>query len=281
MSLVPYAAGELAPMLLQYGPTPAEMAMQMAGPLYRDTKWAGKKIARFAQKAYRRRTPAKKKRRVDGSNKVGDPMGKSEANRALVRTSSVAGRATRTLYSGDLIDINRATDHEIDERHRDIINLKGVKVCLEIKNNLDSPLYFNFAVVVPKYDQSQNFVPTNDFFRNNQNGRGTDFSTGLSSLEFHCLPINADIYTILYHKRCLLGPDGGATFNSAGPPNFMVLSKWIGVNRQIRFENNDPVNGRIQYVFWADSMEKAPADPSVINAFTISEHHVAYYRNVV
>lgn len=280
MSLVPYAAGELAPMLMQYGPTPAEMAMQMAGPLYKDTKWAARKIARFAQKSFRRRNPAKKKRRIDGATKVGDPIGRHETNRALTKSTSVAGRATRNLYSADLVDIVRATDHEIDERSRDIINLKGVKLCLELKNNLDKPLYFNFAVVVPKYDQSNNFVPTNDFFRNNQNGRGTDFNTGLSSLEFHCMPINADKYIILYHKRCLLGPDGGATFNSAGPPNFMVLSKWVKVNRQIRFEDNDPVNGRIQYCYWADNMEGAPADPSVVNAFTISEHFVAYYRNV-
>lgn len=281
MSLIPYAAGELGPMLMQYGPTPAEMAMQMAAPLYRDTKWAARRIARGLGKAYRAKKSRTKKRRVDGSTKVGDPIGKNEANRALVRSSSVANRNTRTLYSGDLIDIVRATDHEIDERHRDIINLKGVKICMEVKNNQNSPLYFNIAVVVPKYDQSLSIVPTNDFFRNNQNGRGTDFTTGLSSLEFHCLPINSDVYTILFHKRCLLGPDGGVTFNSSGPPNYMVLSKWIKVNRQIRFENNDPVNGRIQYVFWADVMEGAPLDPAVTNAFTISEHHVAYYRNVV
>lgn len=282
MSLVPYGAGELAlgggaaPMLLTVAPYAAELAGQM----YKDTKWAAKKIAKFGQKAYRKKK-YNKKRRIDGPEKVGDPIGKHETNRALVRTSSVVLRNTRTLYSGDLIDIVRATDHEIDERHRDIINLKGVKLCLEVKNTQDRPMYFNFAIVVPKYDQSLNIVPTNDFFRNNQNGRGTDFSTGLSSLEMHCLPINTDTYTILWHKRCMLGPDGGANFNSAGPPNYMILSKWISVNRQIRFEANNPVNGRIQYVFWGDLMESAPADPAVTNAISLSEHHVAYYRNVI
>lgn len=281
MSLIPYGAGELAPMLLQYGPTPAEVVMRAAGPVYRDTKWAAKKIARGLGKSWRARNRRTKKRRYDGTSKVGDPIGKHETNRALVKSTSVANRNTRTLYGGDLIDIVRATDHEIDERHRDIINLKGVKLCMEVKNNQNIPLYFNFAVIVPKYDQSLAVVPTNDFFRNNQNGRGTDFSTGLSSLEFHCLPINSDVWTILFHKRCLIGPDNGVTFNASGPPNYMIFSKWISVNRQIRFENNDPVNGRIQYCFWADVMEGAPLDPAITNAFTISEHHVAYYRNVV
>lgn len=268
-ALIPYEAAEAMPMFTQMGPE-----------LYKDTKWAARKIGRGISKAWRKKRSkrATKKRKTN----FGEAIGTSEHQRSLTVSAVNVPNSTRTLVSGDLVNIVRATNHEIDERHRDIINVKGIKLCFNILNLATKPLYFNVAVVVPKFSQAASTVSGGDFFRNNQDGRGTDFTNALQALEFHCLPINADKFHVLMHQRFLLGPSASSSGYSTGENlNYANISKWLPINRQIRYENNVPVNGRIQYVYWADLMDGAPSDLPVSLTYDVSQHHVVYYKSAI
>jgi len=255
----------------------AEQTWASMGPeMYQDAK----KIAHWASKQW-------KKKKAKSSNKkrkhtFGSSPGSATTQRAITRTSARVPVASRTLTSYDLVDINRATDHEINRRHRDIINLKGVKLCLNAVNDSDQPLYLNVAVVVPKYDQSLSSIPVTDFFRGNADGRGTDFSTTLSALEFNTLPINRDRYHVLYHRRVTLGPKNATGgYNTDGNRSYFTIDKWIKVNRQIHYENNNPVNGRVQLAYWCDEFDRGAGDLAQPSQMYVGEHHIMYYNNVI
>jgi len=180
------------------------------------------------------------------------------------------------------VDIDRATDHQINQRNRDIIHLKGIKLCLNCVSASDQPLYFNVAVVVPKFDQSNATIPVTDFFRGNANGRGTNFSTTLSALELNTLPINSDKYHVLYHRRMTLGPPGTTGgYNTDANRCYTTINKWIKVNRQIHYENNVPVNGRVQLAYWCDEFDRGTGDLAQPSTMFVGEHHVMYYNNVI
>jgi len=255
----------------------AEQTWASMGPeMYQDAK----KIAAWASKQWKK----KKSKRTNKKRKhtFGSSPGSATTQRAITRTSARVPVASRTLTSYDLVDINRATNHEINRRSRDIVNLKGIKLSMNIVNGSDQPLYVNVAVIVPKYDQSQSTVRIRDFFRGNANGRGTDFDTNLSALELNTLPINRDQYHVLYHRRMTLGPAGTVGgYNTDANRSYATINKWIKVNRQIHYENNEPVNGRVQLAYWCDEFDRGTGDLVQPSRMFVGEHHIMYYQNVI
>ena len=252
--------------------------MDVGPELYKDGKWAANKIKRAWKK--RRNSNKNKRKRLNNSTwRFGDHPGTKHNQTAQTAFVSNAFRSSRTIYSGDLIDITKAVDHELNRRNYETVHIKGIKVTLSVVNRNTSPLYFNYAVIVPKFDQSTATVPTGDFFRSNANGRGLDFSNSLSSLEFHYQPINTDLYHVLTHKRMKLGPLEPTLYTDGSTTNYATFQKYIKVNRQIRYENNNPVNGRIIYVYWCDLLEADPSDTPTASAFTYNQYNVVYFSD--
>jgi len=209
----------------------------------------------------------------------GERVGTSTAKRAVTDDTQVITRDTRTLYNHSALDIPFGT--ALNQRERNIANVRGIKVCMEVKSLSNEPLYINVAMLAPK--DGVNAVDTNNFFRSSDDtARARDFDINLNSNEFHCLAINTDKYTILKHKRMRLIPQGAGTTTTVSLTgySYMNLNWWIPLKRQIRWNagTNQPVSGEVQLVYWADQFHTPTGTTPVIGEFSVMRRCVAYFK---
>lgn len=267
-ALVPYEAAELSPLLM--------------AEAIKDAKWAAKKIGRGLSRAYRARKARSKKRRMNGTTKVGYPERNIHMKREQTVSSMGLALGTRSLATNNLTVIGGGGTGE-DERHRQIINCKGIQVCYHVRALKDFPVFFNAAIIALKHNQSG--VSATEFFRSNNGDRGTNFSTTLTALELAYLPINADLYTILRHHRHQLNAriDGTQTNSDAGPGNWISKKIWLPVNRQLRFENTiaSSATTPIYFVFWCDRMDAAGGTAVDSATCSVSLMHTMFYTDVL
>jgi len=226
----------------------------------------------------------RRKKQKFSTKNFGKPPGEGTAKKFTTRDEGPLNLATRELYSFNLVGIPRSTTNEIDLRERQVANIRGVRICLALRNNLNTVIFFNVAVIVPK-DKYNTSTPIEDedFFRGTGQERSIPFSTGLNSLDFHCRPINTDKYTILFHKRYRIGESRDAEtspdFTTNGT-NYMNFDRWVKINRQLQWPDRNstfPVQAPF-LVYWADRMLNGDGALSEANAFTLMERFVCYYR---
>lgn len=267
-SLVPYAAGE--------GP---ELLSTMLPMVYKDTKWAARKIGRGLKRAYKRRRKARynKRARTD----IGEPVKHIHVKRDDTFVEENQDLATRTLDINELTAIDGGTGEAT--RSRQLINCKGIQLTMHLHNKTTQVLYFNWAVIAPKHTQSG--VSTIDFFRSQDGGRGTNFSTALTPLELHYNPINTDRYTVLRHKRLELDPLSDTIFynSDTGRGNHKTTKIWIPINRQLRYDSqvSTTCNTPIYFVYWCDLSRAASSTTSTANAATLSYMHTMFFTDVL
>jgi len=115
---------------------------------------------------------------------------------------------TRSLLFMNPLNIAKATAvTDLNARTRDIIDVTGFKLTFRALTNAVTPeeggaLQYRLFVVQQKNSDS---VATSDFFRGDgSNDRGVDFSQNLNSMEFHNLPLNADVYDVLAERKGIL-----------------------------------------------------------------------------
>lgn len=243
--------------------------------------------ARKAARLYkaRKRTPYKSKVRVSLKRKkarVGEPTSAGSAKKDLPYAQvSCVSKDTRTLYSEPLIATSQGTN--INQRLRNSVNISGWKICGEIKNLTNAPLYVNIAVISPKGGLgTSSDIPTADFFRDfSSNDRSKDFGIANTSLDNHCLPINSDKYTIFKHTRARLVAEatGGDTVALQGM-SYTNIDWWIPFKRQIRWDANlsYPESDQVYLVYWFDKFCTAGATAASTGAVTMSHKTVMYYR---
>ena len=213
---------------------------------------------------------------------IGEYIGTNTGKLHQTEFSDLTNQATRTLYSFPLCNIPKGD--EMNQRERSMLNLRGFKICMEWKNDLQEPLYINLCVLCPKAANDTQAIPGPNFFRNqdNNDSRGTDFTNALNSNEFHCLPINTDLYTVLRHKRYRLipGSQSDPTTNSASGLSYMRTDWWVPVKRQLRFDtpNSAPTDGQCFLVYWADEFGATGGSPPVTNAMKVSKRTITYFR---
>lgn len=247
-------------------------------------RYAGRKIVRAGRNYISRKRKArvsngrsKAKRR----RQIGEAVGHSTAKSNTVQNTTTAVAAdTRTLYQVELTQLTRnTTDVAIDNRVRDIANIRGFKCCFQIRaNNGNSPLEVNWAVVSPKSSQA---VSVTDFFRGTDNTRSLDFGTARTSLENTCLPINTDLYTILTRKRFTLSPkDAAAADYNDNRRNFKMIEKWIPLKRQIRYDGASSTSATtpVYAVWWCDKSFAGTTDAATVGAATVMDKYVVYFK---
>lgn len=257
-----YRYGSLA---YRYGPTAFKYGS-------RAVRWAYKRY----QKKKRKKGPAKKARQS-----IGEQIGTSSCkNRIQSLDSAFSSRSTRTLYIEDLCNIPH-TPGEKNQRERNIINIRGFKICMAVKNNNNIPLYLNVALLSPK---NQGGITVENFWRSNGEERGQDFSSNQPSLAYHCLNINTDKFYILKHKRYRLAhdnPAGGTLFQDNKGNSFMNLDWYVKLKRQIRYDRTDtslPIDGAVYLVYYADGWTASQGSAPVANAFEVMQRHITYFR---
>lgn len=214
------------------------------------------------------------------STAIGDPVGVSTCKRYTSRDTGNEIVNSRFLYSVPLCTPPKGSD--IDDRIRNIINVRGFALNFHIRNNTLAPLCCNFAVIHSR-DEGAITVPNNDFFRNSTSSRAISFGTGLSSLDLSTRHINSDKYTILNHTRFILKPlDGNAQYFNQTGNTYGTVSKYIPLKRQLRWEanlNTAPEHGQIFVVYWVDNMFTNSGSAEIPNAATVQERYVMYYRD--
>lgn len=188
---------------------------------------------------------------------------------------------TRTLSSGSLTEIAAGTD--IDQRERHNVQLSGYKVRGEVVNLLGSPLYVNIAIVHNR-DTGNTFA--HEFFRNSANVRGVDFSTALSSLEMHGLPMNTDKFAVIKHERFLLAPNAstatGAVSNGQND-YYTTFDEYVKVNRNLQYDG--PSSGEvdaasnIHLLWWCDEMATAGGSTPVPSSCTFNWNVIAFHHD--
>lgn len=268
-------------------------AVRMSVPQYRRYraamaigKYAWRHRSQIARAAKRVRTSYRRRKKAKFSTKnVGEPVGSSNCKRAetLYEEFNV-NRSTRILNTRTLLNIYKqdSFNDNLDKRVRDIINVRGIKICGEWKNNSSYPLYLNVAVISPK-DGVVN-VSADDFFRSHSaDKRSVNFSTALSSNQLHCLPVNSDKYTVLRHKRFTLGPDPTPLNNrpySINKDNFLVMNWYLKLKRQIRFEGdlNVPESGQVYLVWWADKFGTDATTAPAPDSYNNSLRAIVYFK---
>lgn len=219
----------------------------------------------------------KRKAHMFKRTRIGEPVGAGTAKRHG-KYLQWSPHDTRTQYFIDPIAIVRdtTTTMGIDQRKRDMINLRGFKMEWLIRNNQQKPLYVNIAVVAAK---KRGTIGVDGFFRWTGNDRDINFSTALSSQQMSGLPINADEYTILLHKRFLMAPASASTNFNSTYPNFVRYRRYIKVNRQIRYEDNtDNTEQKINILYWCDVADALAASSAIPTAMTAACNVITYFK---
>ncbi len=245
----------------------------------------GRRWVRTGKRAYTAfskmpRMRAAKRQRFSRMN-VGHSVGSGTSKKFERVNTNGQNLQSRVLYDTNLLT-NLVKGDALNERERNIINLRGFKICQEVTNqSTQKALYYNVAVICPR--TSQGSISNTDFFRSQGSGtaRGTNFDTGLTSNEFHCLPINTDNYTVLKHRRYRLGPATQSSGVIGGSQNnYMNIDWYIPIKRQIRYESGigNPTDGNIYIVYWADRFDTNAGTLAQANAFRLQERYVTYFK---
>jgi len=242
---------------------------------------ASKRAKQWAKRSADRKKGRGRGRTQAKRNRIADPIGSHTVKRAQVAQTSEESINTRSLYQRKLIDVDFGDN--INQRQRNIINVSGIKISMEMKNITANPMYVNFAVISPKagVDPSAN-LDTLDFFRaSDSNDRSKDFSEALTSTEFHMLPINTDKYTVLKTKRSkvVAALSGGDTVALSGS-SYLNLDWWIPLKRQFRFDGtlSTPDNGQVYLVYWFDMFMQPGGTLKILNGAKVSEKTILYYH---
>jgi len=223
---------------------------------------------------------------------VGRPMGRATTKRHRIVQTTDNSLSTRLLYSRDISNIPRTSTGNptpIDGRLRELINFRGVKVDLAIRNTAvvtSSPMVFHWAVVHDKGRADPALLNNNplaiqNFFRGNEGSRGVDFIDQRSGSEINTLPINPDLYVTLRRGKRILQPRY-ATANGLIPSSSAMISEYIPINRQITFDDGEgnpyATDGRIFLAYWCEELQgAASASISQNSALLIDKYVVAYF----
>lgn len=204
--------------------------------------------------------------------------GGSNAKTYLSSTSGgvALARNENTLYGVSMTSLPRTSTNDISERQRDVVFLKGINYNMNIVATInDAQLQCNVAVVTPKSGATMSAggqTSYGDWFRNlnNANTRSLDFNASIETQDKHTLPINTDEWRVLSHDRFLINPvfspPAGTPYSyanneSAGAQSFAIKSKYIPVNKQVRYNdlNNEPESGIIYLAYWFTELQGSSA----------------------
>lgn len=251
------------------------------------------RAATTVQRAFRtaRRNRAQNARRRNPNTpqaarmRIGTPVGTcTSRRRETVRLLPAGQKSDRTLYAYDVTAIPQGTGQ--DERDRDLLNFRGIKICWDVINTTDPirPVFVNYAVVSPK---NQAFIDESQFWRSNATNQALRWDEPtLSSMDYHCRAINTDKYNVLTHKRFILAPvDSNGQW--AGTCNRRVM-RYVKVKRQVRynlFSNGEdpPTNVEkcttpIFFIWWC-CREGYGGETDAADAVVCDLRVVSYFRN--
>ena len=239
------------------------------------------RYARKIQRKYR----SHRSRIAQARQIIGAYVGKSTA-KVFQTNQTFLTYNSRFLYAETLNVVPKNAQIIDDEntRNRDLCNIRGVKMCWEIRNNFSDTILMNIAVVVPRNKDLGDDININ-FFRNQGNNaqfggnRARDFTASMTSNEYHCLPINTDEWAIMSHKRYRIqGTSNNITVNQNGS-NYFNLNRYTSIKRQQRFDGVSDVPVKpIYVVFWFCEVLSGASASQLNNVVQMSQRNLVYFR---
>lgn len=256
-------------------------------PLYKR-----RRISRLATKKRKRRVIRSRfsTKNIPGTNLVGTTNCKIHRGLNLNFTS----RNGRLLYhSNCFTNIPRTSPTDLlntntNSRERNVINLRGIKYFMHVRNNFDKPICFHYAIVVDRTPLKAPVIGdfNKDFFRNpgyNTGDRSRDFSTSVNGLDMAMMSINTDKFLVLKHKRIMIHQklNGFGNYNP-NMKNWVNISNYMPINRQIRYDIG--VDGihyaftRIYLMYWADGLDTDTGTNIETGMFSAAINAESYFR---
>lgn len=243
--------------------------------IYRAASTIGRAYKRYKRKGSHR--TAKRRR-------FGEPVGLSTTKKSTVVDNVDVTRQTRTLYSMNVTDIRKpaaGVAPDIDERSREIVNLRGFKYCMTFNNLTNKPLFVNLAVVVPKTPLITDIAPTVGFFRGTGNERALNFANSLNVNDFRCRPINSDRYIILMHKRVMLsGNVQTSGYTTGSGASYKVMDGYMKIGRQMRYPTGagqtTSIN-QVELVYWMDGWNNT-SGTAPANVAKVGQRVISYWK---
>jgi len=218
-------------------------------------------------------------RRQPARARIGTPVGSARARFTQVhQDNTLILKNSRTLYVHEISDIEQG--QLPNQRNRDLLNFRGVRLCLYWQNDINNrQLFVNMAVLSPKTGIT---IDEENFFRSNAQERGLNFEEpNLTAMDYHCRPINADKYNIITHKRFVLASPNNE-LNCGNLRASIRVMKYIKIKRQLRyqqlFEGPETCTTPIFFCWWCEQ-EGAPAESEQIPSCKIDHRIIAYFRN--
>lgn len=235
----------------------------------------GTKIARFMYNRYKSR---KAKKARFSKQHIGHRVGSARTKTRVELNNDFTGLGSRTLRIRGLTFIPKG--QLINERERNVVNVRGFKICLAVRNMIAQPVYFNAAVVSVRNDT---VVTTSNFFRAQGAERGQNFENSLTGLQMHCLNLNTDKFNILKHRRYRLAPDvnDSSNYQDNKGNSYMNIDWYIKLKRQLRFDDDDqntPIDSPIYLVYWCDAWTAAAGSTPIGNAVNVQDRHICYFK---
>jgi len=240
---------------------------------------AGKTIYR-AYRSYKSRT-----------RQVGFKVGQSSSKRHVINDAAGTDVGTVSLQFDDLTLIPASNDNAINERQRDIVNLRGFKICMEISRQANvgggsvgtqsRPLYVNIAVISPRQRNTADATNlTSEFFRSDGTGRSVDFNAAtLSDMERHCRPINKDKWIILKHWRFMLSAFDQLEFLENKRSGYTLFQKYVPLKRQVRYDSSGNVDaGQVYFVYWFGQFNTGPTATTEGGVARVQKRLITYFK---
>jgi hypothetical protein len=215
--------------------------------------------------------------------KIGDRIGTSDCKR-VTTVDSTGSYDSRVLYTQNILAISKGTG--IDERQRDIADLKGIKFTWALRalpnENDVKPWYAHIALVSNK--EGHNSPTIIDWFRGTGGTRMINFSANLSGMDNYTRQINTDLYDVIFHKKIALAPHEGTSCNDwapGGTKSYKWVKKYIKINRQLRWDESTtiPGNANLYLVYWVDSFDTPALYGSDTGVLGIQNRTELYFRD--
>jgi len=259
-------------------------------PLYKR-----RRISRLAtKKTTRKRRVLRSRfstRRIPGTQLIG--TSNCKIHRGLAQT--LISRNGRKLYMHNCFtNIPRTSptgqlNTNGNARERDVINLRGIKINMHVRNDVDRPIIFHYAILVDRTPLTAPVAQNDlakDFFRNPgylTGDRSRDFESGIMGIDMGAMGINTDRWLVLKHKRIMLHPklNGFGNYNP-NHKNWIDISKYMSINRQLRYDVSSFNEGycltRIYLAHWADSQNSDPALGEIVEMYHSTMTCESFFR---
>lgn len=254
---------------------PFVLTPELIAEAYKDLKWTGRNIA----KAYKKRKRNPSKRGASRSNirnpasRIGSNVGTSNSRKVHTYSAGVVNISDDTLFQHVLTLPQEGTSPS--QRNRNMINLKGFKLCMEMVLSSAGAgareYYINVAVLVDRKDRASSSLPSSRFFRDSDGtDRGIDFAAVPDSLGKNCLPLNSDQFFVFMRKKYRIKPA------ESDGRNTLLIDEYLPINRQIRFSETNTPDTRFHFVYWLNRTASAGVTPTVIG--TGQYRHITYFN---